>query len=86
MAEVHALPTAGFTRGAVCRSFVNGELAGPNILVVRGMGARTVGIIIEGDAGGSVRLREWNTADLAQVLPAQPYDGAAAHTWPEGAA
>jgi phosphoribosylformimino-5-aminoimidazole carboxamide ribonucleotide (ProFAR) isomerase len=66
-ADVLQLPIAGFTRGAICRPFVDGELAGPNILVVKTLGASTVGIMI--DSAGGVSLGEWDTRDLRQVLP-----------------
>jgi hypothetical protein len=64
---VVTIPTIGFARGAVVRSADDG----PNMLVVRGLGDQTLVIIIEGDAGGQVRLRELPTAMLHQVLPAQ---------------
>lgn len=65
--SVSAIPTFGFARGAVVRTAPDG----PNMLVVRGLGDRTAVIVIEGDAGGQVRLRDVATADLFQVLEAQ---------------
>jgi len=68
-AEVLRLPSAGFARGAICRPCVDGELSGPNILVVATLGTSTAGIMI--DAAGGVSLGEWNSRDLREVLPAQ---------------
>lgn len=65
--SVVTIPTIGFARGAVVRSADDG----PNMLVVRGMGERTVVIVIEADEGGHVRLRDLPTAMLHQVLEAQ---------------
>lgn len=66
------IPSLGFARGAVVRMRDDG----PNMLVVRGLEDRTVCIVIEGDAGGTLRLRDCPTADLHQVLAAQtPIDG-----------
>lgn len=65
--SVTKIPTLGFARGAIVRSAEDG----PNMLVVRGMGERTVVIVIEADDGGNVRLRDLPTAMLHQVLPAQ---------------
>lgn len=64
---VTPIPSFGFARGAVVRQ----QLGGPNMLVVRGLGEATVVVVIEGDAGGQVRLRELPTASLHQVLAAQ---------------
>lgn len=65
--SVTAIPTFGFARGAVVRS----SPSGPNMLVVRGLGDRTAVIVIEGDTGGQVRLRDVPTAGLFEVLAAQ---------------
>jgi hypothetical protein len=68
-AEAERIPSFGFARGAVVREATNG----PNMLVVRGLGETTVVIVIEGDEGGKVRLRERPTAALRQVLAAGDY-------------
>lgn len=65
--SVTTIPTIGFARGAVVRAADDG----PNMLVVRGMGDRTVVIVIEADDGGNVRLRDLPTARLHLVLKAQ---------------
>lgn len=76
------IPTKGFARGAVVRSAEDG----PNMLVIRGMGERTVVIVIEADGGGHVRLRDLPTAMLHQVLaaqtPAHPLPDEAEHDQP----
>lgn len=63
--SVTTIPSLGFTRGAIVRR--NG---GPNALVVRGLGERTVVVVCEADHGGSLRLREYPTSELQQVLEA----------------
>ena len=65
--SVTTIPTIGFARGAVVRATDDG----PNMLVVRGMGDRTVVIVIEADGGGNVRLRDLPTGMLHLVLKAQ---------------
>ncbi|MEJ0047060.1 MAG: hypothetical protein WDN04_13795 [Rhodospirillales bacterium] len=40
----------------------------PNMIVVRGWVDKTLVITIEGDEGGTVRLRAFPTRDLEQVL------------------
>lgn len=40
-----------------------------NMIVVRQLETITVAIVIEADSPGTVRLREFNTADLIQLLP-----------------
>lgn len=67
MGKLTTIPTLGFARGAVVRSAQDG----PNMLVVRGLGDTTAVIVIEGDDGGQVRLRDVPTAGLFQVLEAQ---------------
>jgi len=39
------------------------------MLVIRQLEATTVVIVCEGDGGGTVRLREFRTATLTQILP-----------------
>lgn len=69
-ATVEKIPSLGFTRGAIVRR--NG---GPNMLVVRGLEVTTACVVCEADAGGTLRLREYPTAELEQVLPHnQPND------------
>lgn len=61
---VKRLPTYGFARGAVVRKFGQG----PNMLVVRQLEDTTCVIIIEGDEGGKVRMREVQTHDMELAL------------------
>lgn len=68
-AEADRIPSFGFARGTVVREASDG----PNMLVVRGLGETTAVIVIEGDDGGQVRLRERPTAVLRQVLAAGDY-------------
>lgn len=70
MGSVQNIPTLGFIRGAIVRD----AAGGPNMLVVRGLGERTVVVVCEADEGGNLRLRDYTTADLIQVLEAGPYD------------
>jgi hypothetical protein len=67
--EAERIPSFGFARGTVVREATDG----PNMLVVRGLGKTTVVIVIEGDEGGKVRMRERPTAALRQVLAAGDY-------------
>ena len=79
MPDPVTIPSFGFTRGVIVR-FREGakpfdncrrepfSLLSPNMLVVRGLGERTAVINIEGDAGGTMCLREVATADVVQVL------------------
>ena len=60
---VQTIPTLGFARGAIVR-----RNNGPNMLVVRCRKDRTVVIVCEGDADGTLRLREYPSKDLTQVL------------------
>lgn len=55
-----------FDRGAIVRR--NGT--GPNMLVVRDLGATCACILCEGEAGGTLRLREFPTAELTLMLGA----------------
>ena len=64
MSEVTKIPSFGFVRGAVVRETADG----PNMLVVRGLGDRTVVVVCEADEGGNLRLRDRKTSDLHQVL------------------
>lgn len=74
MADVTAIPSFGFARGAVVRR----HDGGPNMLVVRGFLDVTVVVVVEGDRDGQLRLREVATSDLVELLPtATPRDGEA---------
>ena len=64
-AEVICIGPLGFGRGAIVRLIEGGE----NMLVIRQLEATTVVIVCEGDGGGTVRLREFRTATLTQILP-----------------
>lgn len=63
---VAAFPKLGFARGAIVRRY--GQP--PNMLVVRSLfDTRTTAVVVcEGDAGGQLRLREYPTSELHQVL------------------
>ena len=63
-ARVMRIPTLGFARGAV----VHRAGSTRNMLVVRGLGETTACIVIESDHSGAVRLREFPTAELTEVL------------------
>lgn len=58
------IPSFGFARGAI----VHRRGSSRNMLVVRGLGETTACIVIESDQSGAVRLREFPTADLTEVL------------------
>lgn len=64
--DVLAFPSIGFARGAIVR--LNG--LPPNMLVVRSLfDTNTTAVVVcEGDAGGTLRLREYKTNELVQVL------------------
>lgn len=62
--KVSQFPAKGFARGSVVRKFGQG----PNLLVVRQLDCTTVVVIVEGDEGGNLRLREYQTGDLEQTL------------------
>lgn len=64
------IPSFGFARGAV----VHRRGSTRNMLVVRALGETTACIVIESDDGGAVRLREFPTVDLIQVLAAAGED------------
>ncbi len=63
--EVPAIPSFGFARGAVVRHRENDN----HMIVVRGLGERTVCVFCAGDAGGQLRMLEFKTCDLIQELP-----------------
>jgi hypothetical protein len=63
-ADVVTIPSRGFARGAI----VHRRGSTRNMLVVRGLGETTACIVIESDTSGSVRLREFPTSDLTEVL------------------
>lgn len=63
MADVQTISSRGFARGAIVRLD-----AGPNMLVVRGLGETTACVLCEGDEAGTLRLKEYPTDDLEQVL------------------
>ncbi len=71
------LPTFGFARGAIVRH--NG---GPNMLVVRQLDRNVVCVLCEGDAGGTLRLREFPSDECEQIVatntPLDPASGATA--------
>lgn len=69
MTSVVTIGSYGFIRGAIVRH----KGIGPNMLVVRGLGPTTAVIVCEGDAGGTLRVREYETRELKQVLPASDY-------------
>lgn len=70
MSNVVAIPSFGFTRRAIVRR----SEGGPNMLVVRGMESRTVVVVCESDAPGSLRLRDYANEELVQVLDPAPYE------------
>ena len=65
MVKPITIPSFGFARGAV----VSHLLGKGNLLVVRQMEKTTVVVAIEGDEGGTLRLREYPTSSLFQKLP-----------------
>ncbi len=67
--SVTAIPSLGFARGAVVRA----KGAGPNMLVVRGLGPTTAVVLCTGDEGGKLRLQEFKTGDLEQVMETQQH-------------
>jgi hypothetical protein len=67
--SVERIPTFGFIRGAIVR-----HSASPaNMMVVRGLGETTAVLAIEGDEGGTIRLHEYPTAELTEILPGGIY-------------
>ena len=60
---VKRFPAAGFARGAIVRKYGDG----PNMLVVRQLDRTTIVVVIEGDDGGNLRLREIPSDNLEQV-------------------
>lgn len=67
MGEVAEFPPLGFGRGAVVRFRDGGE----NMLVIRSLEESTIAIACEGDEGGKLRMGEYWTRDLIQILPPQ---------------
>lgn len=63
MADIATIPSLGFARGVVVRLD-----DGPNMIVVRGLGETTACVLVENDAPGSLRLKEYPTDQLEQVL------------------
>lgn len=61
---VAVIPSFGFARGAIV-TFKAGD---PNMLVVWGLEVTTVVVVCEGDDAGQLRLREYETCTLKQVL------------------
>jgi len=83
MTDVVTLPTIGFARGSVVRNRDDG----PNMLVVRSYGERTVVVVITHDDAGNVRMTDIATSTLRLILPAQtpsvvPSDIPLAPDWP----
>ena len=66
MTDPVKIPSYGFARGAVVRQ---GD--GPNMIVVRCFGERTACVFCESDKDGGLRLKEFSTRDLEQILPAR---------------
>lgn len=62
--DITAIPTFGYARGAIVRH----ASGGPNMLVVRDLLDVVCVIRCEGDAGGTLRLRDEPKGDLVQVL------------------
>ena len=67
MATIETIPSIGFTRGVIVRRR-GATTTWPNMSVIRGLGATTAVIHIEGEGGGTVGLREYPTADLVQIV------------------
>lgn len=65
MTDPIKIPSLGFSRGAVVRQ---GD--GPNMIVVRGFRDRTACVFCAGDHDGTLRLLEFDTNSLRQMLPA----------------
>ncbi|OJU12739.1 MAG: hypothetical protein BGN85_08720 [Alphaproteobacteria bacterium 64-11] len=61
---VERIPSFGFARGAI----VGRIDGGPNMLVVRQTGERTLVVTCEGNRDGTLRLRDVATAELEQRL------------------
>lgn len=69
MDDVVTIPSIGFSRGVVVRRR-DGTPRGvaPNMIVVRGLGETTACVLCEGDEAGTLRLREFKTSELVQVM------------------
>jgi uncharacterized protein YodC (DUF2158 family) len=65
--SVTEIPSSAFARGAV----VTRRNGGPNMIVVRGYPDVTVAVLCEGDQDGTLRLKDFKTSDLEQLLPAK---------------
>jgi hypothetical protein len=61
----------GFMCGSVVRHIFSPRR---NMLVVRDMGATVACIVIEGDGGGTVRLREFPAVELISILDEKAAD------------
>lgn len=69
------IPSLAFARGAVVRR----KGGGPNMLVVRGYPDVTVAVVCDGDKDGSLRMKDFPTRDLEQLIEARtPLDVAPA--------
>jgi len=62
--SVVPIPSLGFARGEIVRP----KCGGPNMLVVRGLGDKTVVVVCEGDEDGTLRLRDPATTSLELVM------------------
>lgn len=62
--DITPFPNSGFARGSIVRKFGSG----PNMLVVRSIRGHTFVVVCEGDEDGTMRVREYPTSDLEQVL------------------
>jgi uncharacterized protein YodC (DUF2158 family) len=67
MTNIQNFPAIGFARGSIVRA----KSGGPNMLVIRGYGDRTVVVVCEADGDGHVRLRDVATETLQMILPSQ---------------
>lgn len=65
-ATVTDISSKAFARGAV----VVLKKGGPNMLVVRSFPDRTAAVLCAGDHDGTLRLKDFPTADLQQLFPA----------------
>jgi hypothetical protein len=67
--SITPIPSLGFARGAVVRA----KGGGPNMLVVRGLGETTAVVLCEGNGPRTLRLQEFKTGDLEQVMETQQH-------------
>lgn len=63
MADITRIPSFGFARGAIVRR----KDSDRNMIVVRGLDTTTACVVVEGDAAGTLRLREYATDELVQM-------------------